>query len=136
MIVCGMEMKSSEVRLVILNGSKAQNEYVDVKPRKLVLADDENGEEVRAFQDALYAFLRENNVQLIAIKKRGKVGTYAGGSVGFKLEAIAQLYGDCPARLVSPLSITAVKRKNTTVFPHKFPKYQEAAFETAFTALP
>jgi hypothetical protein len=46
--------------------------HTDVKPRKLMLADDENPEEVRAFRKSIFAYFRENNVDLIAIKKRGK----------------------------------------------------------------
>lgn len=135
MIVCGIEMKGSEARLVILNGTKANYTHISLKPRKLLLGDDENPIELRAFRDALYAFLRENSVELVAIKKRVKVGLYAGGAVGFKLEAVAQLYDECSIRLVAPASIAAARRNHPFVLPPDLPRYQEAAFETAFTAL-
>ena len=83
MRACGIEMSASEARIVVLDGAKANFAVIDVKPRKLVISDDESQGEVQAFQDALYAFLRENGVERVVIKKRGKSGDYAGGAVGF-----------------------------------------------------
>lgn len=135
MIICGMEMSASEVRLVILDGTRASFSHVSVNPRKLVVADDANSEEVKAFRDSLYAFLRENGVQEVAIKKRNKRGDYAGGTVGFKLEGIAQLYSECPVVLTSPQSIAAAKKNHALAVSQSLRKYQEPAFETAFAAL-
>ncbi len=42
MIVCGMEMAASESRLVLLSGNKSDFCHLDVKPRKIKIADDEN----------------------------------------------------------------------------------------------
>ena len=107
MIVCGIEMAASEARLVLLEGTKSNFHHIDVKIRKFKIADDENAGEVRAFRDTLYAFFRENKVEIIAIKKRGKKGDYAGGPIGFKLEAITQLYEGCPIVLIAPATISA-----------------------------
>jgi hypothetical protein len=136
MIVCGMEMAASEARLVILDGTKTSYVYTAIKPPKLVLSDDENPDEVRAFRDAIYAFLRENSVEQVAVKKRAKRGEYAGGPVSFKLEGIVQLYSECSVVLVSAPAIAAAKRKYAPSVPQDCRKYQQAAFETAFTALP
>ena len=69
MIVCGIEMAASEARLVLLDGIKSDFHHINVEPRKLKIADDETAGEVRAFRDTLYTFLRENKVEIIAIKK-------------------------------------------------------------------
>ncbi len=135
MIVCGVEMKASEARMALLNGTKTNYAVINVKPRKLVLSDDENSDEVRAFRDALYAFFRENGVELVALKKRGKSGEYAGGAVGFKLEGIAQLYTECRIVLCAPQTIAAALRNHPTSVPESLPKYQHAAFETAYAVL-
>ncbi len=136
MIVCGMEMAASESRLVLLSGNKSDFCHIDVKPRKIKIADDENAEEVRAFRDSLYAFLRAKNMDMIAIKKRGKKGEYAGGSIGFKLETIAQLYEECPVNLIAVWAITANIKRHAPQIPDTLLKYQYAAFQTAFTVLP
>ena len=129
-------MKASEARLVLLDGAKANFAVIDVKPRKLVITDDENQNEVQSFRDALYAYLRENGVERVAIKKRGKSGDYAGGAVGFKLEGIAQLYAECPVVLCAPQTIAAALRNHPTEPPEELPKFQQGAFETAYTTLP
>lgn len=136
MRICGIEMKASEARLVLLNGTKLSYGVIDVRPRKLLLCDDEKQAEVQAFRDTIYAFFRENGVEVVVIKKRGKVGVYAGGSVGFKLEGIAQLYADCPVILCAPQTISAALRNHPTVMPSGLPKYQLGAFETAYANLP
>jgi hypothetical protein len=106
-----------------------------VRPRKIVLSDDEKPVEVRAFRDSLYAFLRENGIELVAIKKRGKTGDYAGSPVSFKLEAITQLYTDCRIVLIASQTIAATLRNHPTSLPQDLPKYQQSAFEVAYTAL-
>ena len=136
MIVCGMEMAASESRLVLLSGNKSDFRHIDVKPRKIEIADDENAEEVRAFRDSLFAFLSVKNVDIVAIKKRGKKGEYAGGPIGFKLEAIAQLHDECQVSLIAARTITANINRHSPQTPDTLLKYQYAAFQTAFTVLP
>ena len=135
MIVCGIEMTASEARLVVLKGTKSTYSYVGASPPKLVLADDEKPEEVKAFLDAVHAFLRENQVERVAIKKRAKRGQYAGSPVSFKLEGLVQLYPGCDVKLVSPQTISAAKRKKTPLAPQDIDECQQVAFETAFAAL-
>ena len=136
MRACGIELSASEARIVLLDGAKASYALIDVKPRKLIISDDENQAEVQAFRDALYAFFRENGAERVVIKKRGKSGEYAGGAVGFKLEGIAQLYNECPVVLCAPQTITAALRNRPTEPPEGLPKFQRVAFETAYSALP
>jgi hypothetical protein len=135
MTICGIEMSGSIAILALINGTKSSFSHLDVEPRKLKLANDADPDEVRAFRDSLFAFFRENSVTLIAIKKRGKKGNYAGGPIGFKLEGIAQLYEDCPAKLVAPQTISAALRKHTPSVPESLRKYQHIAFQTAFSVL-
>jgi hypothetical protein len=136
MKACGIEMAASEARLVLLDGNKSDFHHINVELRKLKISDDENAAEVRAFRDALYTLLQENKVEIVAIKKRGKKGDYAGGPIGFKLEAITQLYEECPIVLIAPATISARIKKHTTSTPATLKKYQYSAFETAFSALP
>ena len=135
MTICGIEMFGSEARLVLLNGDKSSFSHADIKPKKLKLTDDENPDEIRAFRDSIFAFFRENNVTLVAIKKRGKKGDFSGGPVGFKLEGIIQLYEDCPVRLVAAQTISAKQKKDSPDKPDSLTKYQYAAFETAYSVL-
>ncbi len=135
MIACGIEMAGSEARLVLLNGDESNFHHINVEPRKLKIADDENAGEIRAFRDSLYGFLRESSAEIIAIKKRGKKGEYAGGPIGFKLEAIAQLYEGCPIVLIAPATISAMIKRQHIDIPATLKKYQHTAFQTALSAL-
>ncbi len=135
MPICGIELTGSEAKIVLLNGSKSEFVHVNIEPRKLKLSDDENPTEVQAFHNSLFAFFRENEVSLVAIKKRGKKGDYAGGPIGFKLEGLAQLYEDCPVKLVAPQTISANQKKHNPSIPKSLRKYQYTAFHTAFSLL-
>lgn len=135
MTICGIEMSGSEAILVLVNGTKSNFSYREVAPRKLKISDDTDPDEVKAFRDSLFAFFRENDVDFVVIKKRGKKGDYAGGPIGFKLEGIAQLYEDCPVKLVAPQTISAALRKHTPSVPESLRKYQHRAFQTAFSVL-
>ncbi|MGI9570950.1 MAG: DUF3010 family protein [Desulfobulbia bacterium] len=135
MTICGIELSASEARLVLLEDKKDDLTIVDTKPRKIKLNDEADQNEVKAFRDTIFAFFRENQVTVIAIKKRGKKGAFSGGSVGFKLEGIIQLYDECPVILVSPQTISAAKKRYEYTIPKEIMKYQHIAFETAFTKL-
>ena len=135
MSICGIEFKASQANLVVLDGTKTTFSHLDVKPKKLKITDDLDSDEIRAFKSALFAFLRENKVELIAIKKRNKKGEFSGGPVGFKLEAIVQLYEGCPITFLPPATIAATIRKNSPAYPDSLLKYQHNAFETCFSAL-
>jgi len=135
MTVCGIELSSSEARLVLLEGKKDDFILVETKLRKIKLNDEADQNEVKAFRDSIFAFFREKQVSIIAIKKRGKRGAYSGGPVGFKLEGIIQLYEECPVVLVSPQTISATKKRYKYTIPEEIMKYQHIAFETAFTKL-
>ena len=135
MIICGIELSGSEARLALIKGTKSDFAYVEVEPRKLVLTNDEDPIEVKAFCGSLFAFFRENDVTLVAIKKRGKKGDYAGGPVSFKLEALAQLYDNCPVKLIAPQTISAAQKRHSLFIPESLRKYQHTAFQTAFSVL-
>ena len=135
MIVCGIELTATEARLSVLEGTKSAFSSLGAGPAKLVLENDEKPKEVKAFQDAIYAFFRENRIERVAIKKRAKRGQYASSPVSFKLEGLIQLYPDCDVRLVSPQTISAAKRKHAPEAPKDMEDDQQVAFETAFAAL-
>ncbi len=136
MTICGIEMSASEAILVLVSGTKSNFSHREVEPRKLKLSDDTNPDKVKAFRDSFFAFFRENKVDLVVIKKRGKKGNYAGGPIGFKLEGIAQLYDNCPVSLIAPQTISASLKKHSPSIPQSLRKYQHTAFQTAFTVLP
>lgn len=136
MITCGVELVGSKAHLVLLDGTKEEYSFIKLNMKKLALEADENAEAVKEFQDTIFAFFRENSVGAIFIKKRSKKGEYSGGPVGFKIEGIVQLYTECQVSLFSPPTIGAAMRRHAPGSPDGMLKYQQGAFETAFTGLP
>ncbi|WP_072679371.1 DUF3010 family protein [Arcobacter sp. LA11] len=129
MKICGIELKSNNVILVLVD----DKEFIDLKIKKLVLEDDENQEEIRKFCNEFLLFLEQNQVEKIVIKKRAKKGNFSGGAVTFKIEGLIQLNPLCEVDLVSPQSISSFEKKNIIEFPSSLKKYQEQAYLTAYS---
>ncbi|WP_320035572.1 DUF3010 family protein [Halarcobacter sp.] len=131
MNICGIELKSNQLLIATFN----ENEYIDLKTKKIVLEDDENQLSIREFCNQFLLFLEQNNIEKVYIKKRAKKGNFAGGAVTFKMEGLIQLNPLCEVELVSAQTISAFEKKNIIEFPEKLMKYQEQAFLTAYSQL-
>lgn len=129
MNICGIELKANNIVLVVLNNGV----FMDIKIKKILIEDDEIQENIKKFYDEFLDFLQKNNIEKLFIKKRAKKGTFAGGSVSFKVEALIQLNPICSVELVSSQSINAFEKKNELVFPKELKKYQEQAYLTALS---
>ena len=131
MNICGIELKANNVILVVLKN----NEYIDIKIKKIVLEDDEKQEDIRKFCNEFLDFLQKNEIEKVFIKKRAKKGTFSGGAVTFKLEGLIQLNPFCSVDLISSQSISTFEKKNQIEFPKELKKYQEQAYLTALCNL-
>ena len=127
MNICGIELKANNVILVVLKN----NEYIDIKIKKLILEDDEKQEEIRKFCNEFLDFLQKNEIEKVFIKKRAKKGAFSGGAVTFKLEGLIQLNPLCSVELISSQSISTFEKKNQIEFTKELKKYQEQAYLTA-----
>jgi hypothetical protein len=127
MKLCGIELKSNNVILVVLD----DNKYCDLKIKKLILEDDEKQGDIRQFCNDFLLFLEQNQIDKVVIKKRAKKGNFAGGAVTFKLEGLIQLNPMCEVELISPQAISSFEKKNMIEFPTTLKKYQEQAYLTA-----
>lgn len=131
MNICGIELKANNVILVVLK----DNEYIDIKIKKLILENDEKQEDIRKFCNEFLDFLQKNEIKKVFIKKRAKKGAFSGGAVTFKLEGLIQLNPFCSVDLISSQSISTFEKKNQIKFPKELKKYQEQAYLTALCNL-
>ena len=131
MNICGIELKANNVILVVLKN----NEYIDIKIKKIILEDDEKQEDIRKFCNEFLDFLQKNEIEKVFIKKRAKKGAFSGGAVTFKLEGLIQLNPFCSVDLVSAQSVSTFEKKNQIEFPKELKKYQEQAYLTALCNL-
>jgi len=131
MKICAVELKSNNAILTILKN----NEYIDLKIKKITIENDENQEDIRIFCNEFLLFLEQNEVEKIVIKKRAKKGNFAGGPVTFKMEGLIQLNPLCDVELIASQAISSFERKNSIDFPENLKKYQEGSYLTALAYL-
>ncbi len=126
--ICGIELKSSEAIMVVIEFREDGYYFVDIDPKKIKIGDDESGELIKSFHDAVVNFAKDNHIDTFVIKKRAKKGQMAGGAVSFKLEAIIQLNGVAEVSFASGQGIAAENKKEPFDMPEGIKKYQENAF--------
>jgi hypothetical protein len=135
MKTCGVDIKASEAIFALASLEGSAVAHVSLTLKKLALDDDDIAANVRAFAAQAAAFVAENGIQRLAIKKRSKKGEFAGGPTTFKIEGILQLLEGCETVLVSPQTISAQAKKLGVELPASLNKYQHDAFKAACAVL-
>ena len=128
MKICGIELKSNNAIVSIIEYLDDEISFVETKIKKIVLENDEDKNSLLKFQNSLEIFLKENNVEKVALKKRAKKGTFGGGAITFKLEAIIQLNSTSLVYFVTSQAITKYIKAKEPSLPKELNKYQEQAY--------
>lgn len=131
MKTCGIELKANNMILVVLDNE----EFIELKTKKIILEDDENQENIRSFCNEFLLFLEQNQIEKVYIKKRAKKGNFAGGAVTFKMEGLIQLNPLCQVELLSAQALSNFEKKNEIKFPKNLKKYQEQAYLAGIISL-
>ncbi|BEU03611.1 hypothetical protein OAG1_24110 [Agarivorans sp. OAG1] len=137
MKVCGVEIKSNEVIVSLLTLEDGLFQIPDCRVRRLTLSDINSTQHLRDFQFAFAKLMSDYKVEKVAIKQRPMKGKFAGGAVGFKLEAAIELISELNVDLVSATKSKQVLKDNP--MPVEFSAtglkaFQEASFTTAYVA--
>ncbi|SDZ46396.1 DUF3010 family protein [Pseudomonas sp. NFIX28] len=135
MSICGIEIKGSEAIFAIATLQDGTPQHLANTCKKIALDDDDEAANVKAFAAQVTAFVRDNGISRIAIKKRSKKGEFAGGPTTFKIEGVFQLLDNCEVTLLSPQTINAQNKKHNFDLPTALNKYQHEAYKTACAAL-
>ena len=135
MKTCGIEIKGSEAIIAVTSLDNQALTHVALATKKIALDDDDEAANVKAFAAQVKAFVQENAVERIAIKKRSKKGEFAGGPTTFKIEGVFQLLEGVEVTLLSPQTINAQYKKHTFDLPATLNKYQHEAYKTACSCL-
>lgn len=128
---CGVEIKANEAIIVLIEKQDGNLQYIESMTKRIALSDDESRDAVLLFQETLTAFFRTNHVSIVAVKKRSKKGTFSGGALTFKIEALLQVNPISEVYLVAGPTITASNKKNAFLIPNTLHKYQTEAYLTA-----
>ncbi|WP_220718184.1 DUF3010 family protein [Agarivorans litoreus] len=135
MKVCGVEIKSNEVIVSLLTLEDGLFQIPDCRVRRLTLSDINSTQHLRDFQFAFAKLMSDYKVEKVAIKQRPMKGKFAGGAVGFKLEAAIELISELNVELVSATKSKQVLKDNP--MPVEFSAtglkaFQETSFTTAY----
>ncbi|CAI3790179.1 hypothetical protein AHFPHNDE_03898 [Pseudomonas sp. MM227] len=134
MKIVGVEIKGSEAIFAVVEYDGADLAHLPTSLKKIALEDDDIAANVRQFREQVAAFVGDNGLKMLAIKKRGKKGEFAGGPTTFKIEGVLQLLEGCEAVLVSPQTISA-QAKKLAELPGSLNKYQHEAYKAACAVL-
>lgn len=138
MRVCGIEIKSNEAIICLMTLQQGLFQLPDCRQQRFVLQHDKDAEAMRKFQFTLQKFLQDYQVGQVVIKERPQKGKFAGGAIGFKIEAALQLLPDVEVALVSSQHIKEQLSRNPLLIDFKatgLKGFQQTAFETAYAWL-
>jgi len=133
MKVCGIELKSNEARIIVLEGHSEDFEIIKVDLEKLKLTDSKDQQAVKAFRDTIIDFLSYHDFDMIGIKERITKGRFAGGALSFKMEGLLQTADD-KVVLVHNMSMKSTL-KDIELPIDGIKKYQEEALRVALYLL-
>jgi len=137
MKICGVELSGNDAVICLLHLEHQQFTLPDCRVRKLSLPKAHTREDLQQFQKAFAKLMNDYGVERVAIKERALKGKFAGGAIGFKLEAAIQLIADIDVLVLPQKDIKLVLAENR--LPINFAEtglkvFQETAFTMAYVA--
>ncbi|UAW99596.1 DUF3010 family protein [Halopseudomonas nanhaiensis] len=138
MRVCGVDINSNDVNVCLLSLSDDIFELPDFRSRKLTLRDINSTGELRYFQQTFAKLMADYQVDQVVIRQRPMKGKFAGGAVGFKLEAAIELIAELNVTIMSTTDIKESLKRNPIQIDYAgtgLKAFQEVAFNTAYAYL-
>ncbi len=138
MNVCGVELKGNEAVICILSLDNGLFEIADCRARRLEIKNAESSQELKHFQFTFNKLMSDYQVDKVVIRERPTKGKFAGGAVGFKLEAAIQLADGLDVELISPNNVRESIKRAPIAIDFKstgLKQFQEPAFATAYAYL-
>lgn len=135
MKVCGVELKGSDAIICLLSMDDEIFDIPDCRVRKVTL---EKSHSLKYFQATFAKLMTDYQIDTVIIRERPTKGKFAGGAIGFKMEAAIELIDGVDVRLITPVGIKAAVKKNPIPVPFEetgLKVMQEAAFTTAYAYL-
>lgn len=138
MKVCGVELQGNEAIICILSRADGLFEVSTCRVQKFTVADSYDNQQMKAFQFAFTKLMQDYQVDRVIIRQREMKGKFAGGAIGFKLEAALQLAEGLVVELLSNSARKESLKAQPLHIPFKdtgLKQFQEPAFSTAFAYL-
>lgn len=138
MRVCGVELKGNDAVICLMELTDGLFSLPDCRVRKLSIDDAANGEQLKKFQFDFVKLMKDYRVEHVVIRERMTRGKFAGGAVGFKLEAAIQLQKELEVSLLSSSKVKEILKNSHVRLNFDdtgLKQFQEPAFTTAFAYL-
>lgn len=138
MKVCGIEIKGSEAIVCLLSLENEVFNLPDCRAGKLMYPKNGTTSDLKAFQFAFAKLMEDYKIENVVIRERPTKGKFAGGAIGFKLEAAIQLLDNLNVTTMTASAIKESLKRNPVHIPFAetgLKVFQEGAFTTAFAYL-
>ena len=138
MKVCGIELKGNDAIICVMTKANGLYDIPHVRVPKIAISDAGDAEQLKKFQFTVSKLLADYQIDKVVIKGRALKGKFAGGPVGFKLEAAIQLIDDVEVEILSANFIKTTLAKSQVQIDFRdtgLKKFQETAFQAVFAYL-
>lgn len=138
MRVCGVELKGNDANIVVMSKAEGLYDLPHIRVPRISIKDGSDQEEVRKFQFTFKKLIEDYKIDKVIIKGRALKGKFAGGAIGFKLEAALQLIEGTDVELISASTIKTTLAKTQIGIDFRdtgLKKFQESAFQAVFCYL-
>lgn len=138
MRVIGVELSGNDANVCLLSLADEVFQIPDCRARKLTLPKNATAKDLRYFQKTFGQLVQDYQVDEIVIRQRPMKGKFAGGAIGFKLEAALELLNDVEVVVLTPTEIKESLKRNPVLVPIAetgLKMFQEVAFNTAYAYL-
>jgi len=137
MKICGVELSGNDAVICLLHLEDQNFNLPDCRVRKLSLPKAHSRDDLQHFQNTFKKLMSDYGIEKVAVKERALKGKFAGGAIGFKLEAAIQLIAEFDVVMLSQKDIKLALSENR--LPISFADtglkvFQEAAFTAAYVA--
>ncbi|ORT51198.1 hypothetical protein ST37_07605 [Vibrio sp. qd031] len=138
MKICGVEISGNDAIVSLLTLSEGVFNIPDCRVAKVSIGDANDTQKMKDFQFSFAKLMQDYQVDRVVIRQRQTKGKFAGGAVGFKLEAAIQLIDGLKVDVISPAEIKEGLKRNPLLVPFKetgLKQYQEPAFTVAYACI-
>lgn len=138
MKACGVEIKGNDAIICIMSKENNLYDIPHTRVQKVSLDNAGDAEQVQKFQFTFAKLMEDYQVTHVLIKGRALKGKFAGGPIGFKVEAAIQLIQELNVEILAGSFIKKELAKSQIDIDFRdtgLKQYQEQAFDTVFAYL-
>ena len=138
MRICAVDLKGDDAIICIMAKNMGLIEVPECRQRKFTISDTQDNENMRWFQRAFKQLVLDYKIDKVVIKERAMKGKFAGGAVGFKLEAALQLLDEVNVEILTNTRIKEQLKHTPLHLDFKqtgLKQFQENAFVTAYAGI-